>query len=172
MAKIGSPEQDAFNAISAQVVAEVARPFTKKTENRRASRPAQLSVIVPKPKIDQPPPEPHEEEPASGDATSDVALEHTVRFKLFEHEKQDVRHAVRRLAELLGTEVNFSNVSRCLWQLYMNNENEILDRFRRSRSSLKRPANNDLHALTAFEEAITKTIQAAIVGAAQRRSME
>jgi hypothetical protein len=178
MAKIGSQEELGFNPFGRGTIANAAKPIVRKGvqpnafETSVATVEREVEVPFPEPPAREAPPRIDKTVTEPRKATSlATALETTVRFKLYENEKREIETAVKRLAGQLHTEVNFSNICRCLWQLYLDNEDDILDRFRRTHESLKRPANNDLQAIAEFEERLSKIIHDGIISAARRREI-
>jgi hypothetical protein len=154
MAKVGPKDEKPFNPISDKVIAAVSSPVVrsapaKSRKGRRlsgqeAEKFRSLSVLDSTP------------EPST------QKLLRTKRFKVSDAEEMDIDRAVSRLAGALRTKVNFSHVSRCLWQLYLAHEDEILDRVRRH-CQLARPHNADAQALAAFEDELVQAITKAIV---------
>jgi len=163
MAKVGPKDEKPFNPISEKTIAAVSSPMSSKADDE--ARPAKrgkgrggLEVVEPQP---LPSPEPIPQ-------TSTQKLLRTKRFKVSDAEELDIDRAVSRLAGALRTKVNFSHVSRVLWQLYLAHEDEILDRARRHCQELSRPHNGDAQALAAFEEELVRAITQAVVNSPQR----
>lgn len=155
MAKIGRPEEKPFNPISGKVLADLTSP------------------VKPAPPEDPPPPTPIRARSAPVRPVPEPTpieserLERTKRFKLTQSEEIEIDEATQRLASALRKKINFSHVSRCLWQLYLRNEEAILDRVRRNVSA-PRPHNADSKALAQFEEQLLVAIIGAVAASPDR----
>lgn len=163
MAKVGPKDEKPFNPISEKTIAAVSSPVKSKTDDevrpsKRGKGRGGLEVVEPQP---LPTPE-------AVPQTSTQKLLRTKRFKVSDAEELDIDRAVSRLAGAIRTKVNFSHVSRVLWQLYLAHEDEILDRVRKHCQKLSRPHNGDAQALAAFEEELVHAITQAVVNAPQR----
>lgn len=163
MAKVGPKDEKPFNPISEKTIAAVSSPV--RPDDKSEVRPARggkgrgrLGVV-----------EPHSlPQPEAYSEVGNQKLLRTKRFKVSDAEELDIDRAVAHLAGTLRAKVNFSHVSRVLWQLYLIHEDEILARVRKHCRQLTRPHNADAQALAAFEEELVRTITQAVVNAPQR----
>lgn len=162
MAKVGPKNEKPFNPISEKTIAAVSAPVSGKegSGDLEQSGSGRRGIEVTSGQGFQ-----------ASEASSQVhnqKLLKTKRFKVSDGEELDIDRAVSRLAGALRLKVNFSHVSRVLWQLYLRHEDEILARVRKHCQQLSRPHNGDGQALAAFEEELVREITLAVVNAPQR----
>lgn len=151
MAKIGRSDEKPFNPISGKLVAGLTAPV-KSPLAPAAEPPARLRAV---------PPEAATPARVEAQAITSERLERTKRFKLTQSEEIEIDEAIQRLSSSLRLKINFSHVSRCLWQLYLRNEEAILAGVRRTVNA-PRPHNADAKALALFEEQLLQAILSAV----------
>jgi hypothetical protein len=163
MAKIGPKDEKPFNPISEKTIAAVSSPV--RSGDEAGVRPARRGNGRGRSGVIETQSFPTTE--TFSEAASQKLLR-TKRFKVSDAEEMDIDRAVSRLAGTIRAKVNFSHISRVLWQLYLAHEDEILDRARKHCKQLARPHNGDAQALAAFEEELVRAITQAVVNAPQR----
>lgn len=99
---------------------------------------------------------------------SQVALRITKRFKTTQEDANRHDQAVIRLAARLGTSMDFSKVTRALWEVYVRHEEEILRQIDPS-MTWTRPANNDTVGLAELEDRLAEVIEEALLMVSMRR---
>ncbi|MCG8408640.1 MAG: hypothetical protein MI923_25840 [Phycisphaerales bacterium] len=186
MAKFGPSETDTWNPISGDTIAALANPPAKaeaKPPRQPAAKKPDIRVIPKEPAAEPESRGGQTKEPATVVETapaqevvsrqpakqSQTRLTQPIRFKVTGEQKAEIKKAIARLGATLGTDVNFSQVTRCLWELYLNHEDDVLDRFGRAGSSLRRPSNSDAQGIAQFEDAMTSIIDAAVAGGRRRQ---
>lgn len=96
-----------------------------------------------------------------------VALRVTKRFKTTREEAQRLDQAALRLAATLNTSVDMSKITRALWEVYLQHEEEIL-RSAPNATTRERPANNDAVGLAEFDEQLATIIGDGLLIASMR----
>ena len=193
MAKLGAPEQggyDPFNAISESLSSLVEPPeapaaqpkppaAAPRAKNKtRTIRPPAQPVVVETPR-----PEPEDtEEPESGGGvaqritppvpksktvSSASQLQITKRFKTTRREAAELDAASIQLGAALGVSVDFSKVTRALWDIYLRHQEDIL-RNVPDDETWERPANNDAVGLAALDERLADLINDGLMVACRR----
>lgn len=188
---------DPFNAISdslsdlaatpaSAAVATPPKPKPAEAEPERPSRPASRAVQPPKPVVVEPPAAEEadiEDEPtrSSGavqrplptpstkpktvSATS--ALQTTKRFKTTKQEGLELDAAAVKLGAALGVSVDFSKVTRALWDVYLRHQEDILRNVPEG-ELWERPANNDAAGLAELDQRLADLINEGLMVACRR----
>lgn len=189
MAKIGAQEQggyDPFNAIS-ESLSDLSAPAAVQAPAPKPARASKKQVIAPPPKpveVQAPQPEPetqpartdsggagHDPEPKPQPAAKTVsktsALQITKRFKTTRQEGQEIEAAAMHLGSALGVSVDFSKLTRALWDVYLRHQDDILRNVPEG-ESWQRPANNDAAGLAELDERIANLINDGLMVACRR----
>lgn len=186
MAKLGTPEQggyDPFNAIS-ESLSDLSSPEI--VEAAPAARPKKRTVPPPLEPVvvetPQPEPEPQADpqpsgggvtdrpprpKPATKTVSSTSALQITKRFKTTRREGQDIEAAAMHLGSALGVSVDFSKVTRALWDVYLRHQDDILRNVPEG-EVWERPANNDAAGLAELDQRIADLINEGLMVACRR----
>lgn len=192
MAKFGPPDKakyDPFSQISTALSA-LASPATEErdesrgVEERAAEPAARVAVVTPPSEPAHPaaqspvraPAAQHHQELAgpSGARPSGarnvpdaIALTTTKRFKTTQSEALKHDQAALRLGARLGISVDFSKLTRALWEIYLQNEDDILKQLQ-GVGGWKRPANNDPVGLAELDERLAEAIGEGLMVASMR----
>jgi hypothetical protein len=96
-----------------------------------------------------------------------VALKTTKRFLTTRDESVQLDSAIARFGARIGIPVDFSKVTRALWEVYLRHEEDIL-RNVPSGESWIRPANNDAAGLAEMEGRLSTLIEEGLLVASMR----
>ena len=88
-------------------------------------------------------------------------LNRPLKVQLAPTERIEVSRIINQLSQELGTPVSASHVTRALLAIFRNAEGNVLERARAT-GPLKRPPNDDLTAIAAFEFRLAKLLSAAL----------
>lgn len=94
---------------------------------------------------------------ASGDATPSPNLLTMKRFKVSGEESHEMEQAALRLAAKLGVKVDFSKITRALWQVYLKHEEDVL-RNATNGMTRQRPANDDAVGLAELDDQLSQIV--------------
>lgn len=187
---------DPFNAISSSLSDLASSPASTAVEAPPASterkpepqaRPASRAVQPAKPVVVEPPvaeDDGIEEEPrrSSGGVeqrplptpstkpktvSSASALQITKRFKTTRQEASQLDAAAIHLGAALGVSVDFSKLTRALWDVYMRHQEDILRNVPEG-ETWQRPANNDAAGLAELDERLADLINDGLMVACRR----
>jgi hypothetical protein len=95
-------------------------------------------------------------------------LNRPLKVQLAPSERNELQRIVNLLSQELGTPVSASHVTRSLLAIFRNAESLIINRARQT-GTLKRPPNDDLTAIAAFEFRLAKLLAGALREAAPLR---
>lgn len=149
------------------------------TPKRRPVMPAPAKPVVVQP--EQREPEAPADDESSGGAieqpirqaprpktvSASSALQITKRFKTTRQEAAEVETAAVRLGAALGVSVDFSKLTRALWDVYMRHQEDIL-RNVPDDAAWERPANNDAAGLAELDERLADLINDGLMIACRR----
>lgn len=99
--------------------------------------------------------------------SSAVALRVTKRFKTTKEEGVRLDQASLKLSATLGISVDMSKISRALWEVYLQHEEEILRSMPNDMPN-KRPANYDAVGLAELDEMLAELIGEGLMMACMR----
>lgn len=187
MAKQGPIEQadyNPFDAISESLSdlsapAAVQPPKAAPVKKRAVPPPAKPVVVnAPKPEPDiQADPQPSsgavasnrlpQTKPAAKTVSSTSALQITKRFKTTRQEGMEIESAAMHLSAALGVSVDFSKVTRALWDVYIRHQEDILRNVPEG-EIWERPANNDAAGLAELDQRIADLINEGLMVACRR----
>lgn len=103
--------------------------------------------------------------PKTVSATS--ALQTTKRFKTTKREGLDLDAAAVKLGAALGVSVDFSKVTRALWDVYLRHQEDILRNVPEG-ELWERPANNDAAGLAELDQRLADLINEGLMVACRR----
>lgn len=109
-----------------------------------------------------------ETRPAARSVSGGTALRTSKRFKTTRTEAVKQDHAAVRLGAKLGISIDFSKVTRALWEIYLRHEEDILRQVQ-SDGTWERPANNDAVGLAELDERLAELIGEGLMIAAMRQ---
>jgi len=197
MAKVGPKEQggyDPFHAISDTLSDLASDPEAdtavapEQPEARRSEKPDHArSAPAPKPPVSVEAPAPAAEPnadqtvheggrggrslpsaPAKPKTVSSAsALQTTKRFLTTRREASDLDAAAIKLGAALGVSVDFSKVTRALWDVYLRHQEDIL-RNVPDDEIWERPANNDAAGLAELDQRLADLINKGLMVACRR----
>lgn len=110
---------------------------------------------------------PIEAQPRSKTVSAGSALRTSKRFKTTRSEAARQDHAAVRLGSKLGISIDFSKVTRALWEVYLRHEEDILKQIQ-SDGTWTRPANTDAVGLAELDERLAELIGEGMMIAAMR----
>lgn len=191
MAKIGAQDQgdyDPFTAISESLSdlsapSAVQAPAPKSAQSSKKQtlplppqpKPVEVQAPQPAPAIQpevaesgggaiEPVPQP---KPVAKTVSKKSALQITKRFKTTRQEGQEIEAAAMHLGSALGVSVDFSKLTRALWDVYLRHQDDILRNVPEG-ESWQRPANNDAAGLAELDERIANLINDGLMVACRR----
>lgn len=97
------------------------------------------------------------------------ALLTTKRFKVSPEESSEMELAAIRLAGKLGVKVDFSKITRALWQVYLRYEDDVL-RNASSGMTRQRPSNDDSVGLAELDEQVAQVVSDGFMMGTRRNS--
>lgn len=100
--------------------------------------------------------------------SSSSALQTTKRFKTTKQEGLQLDAAAVQLGAALGVSVDFSKVTRALWDVYLRHQEDILRNVPEG-ELWERPANNDAAGLAELDQRIADLINDGFMVACRRR---
>lgn len=104
---------------------------------------------------------------ASGAAVPSPNLLTMKRFKVSGEESHEMEQAALRLAAKLGVKVDFSKITRALWQVYLKHEEDVL-RNATNGMTRQRPANDDAIGLAELDEQLARLVNDGLIVAGRR----
>lgn len=135
----------------------------RRAEVREMPRPAPRvqapPVVEPKPT-----PQPEVQEVAAAVTASLLTMK---RFKVSTEESAEMEQASLRLAAKLGVKIDFSKITRALWQVYLRHEEDIL-RNAAVGMTRGRPANDDTVGLAELDEQLAQIVSDGFMVASRR----
>lgn len=186
MAKFGPKDKtgyDPFNAIAQTLTAlkeepaPVAAPVPQPQRQQQPLPPARPMAEPARPPAERPAPVVMPEssggvdriiEPRTPRTVSQASgLRTTKRFKTTRGEALKHDQAAVRLGSKLGISVDFSKVTRALWEIYLQHEDDILKNVPVG-ENWERPSNNDPVGLAELDERIAQLIGDGFMVAAMR----
>lgn len=195
MAKLGPPESGQFSPFAqmSQGIAALTQPASAPVEKPQqppaavggskapqAPRPALAQperraevreMPRPAPRVQAPPvvepkptPQPEAQEVTAAVTASLLTMK---RFKVSTEESAEMEQASLRLAAKLGVKIDFSKITRALWQVYLRHEEDIL---RNSAVGMTRgrPANDDTVGLAELDEQLAQIVSDGFMVASRR----
>lgn len=78
-----------------------------------------------------------------------------------------MEQAALRLAAKLGVKVDFSKITRALWQVYLKHEEDVL-RNATNGMTRQRPANDDAIGLAELDEQLARLVNDGLIVAGRR----
>lgn len=191
MAKQGPIEQaeyNPFNAIS-ESLSDLSAPAAVQPPPKAAPAPIKKRDIPPPPKpvvVEPPAPQPQApptenlpQASSSGGAgqarpvaapktvSATSALQTTKRFKTSKQEGLELDAAAVKLGAALGVSVDFSKVTRALWDVYLRHQEDILRNVPEG-ELWERPANNDAAGLAELDQRLADLINEGLMVACRR----
>jgi hypothetical protein len=95
------------------------------------------------------------------------ALQTTKRFKTTKQEGLELDAAAVKLGAALGVSVDFSKVTRALWDVYLRHQEDILRNVPEG-ELWERPANNDAAGLAELDQRLADLINEGLMVACRR----
>lgn len=195
MAKQGPTEQGQYNPFNAiaDSLSDLAsgpsstsvteQPIARRTNKRTMEPPARPVSVDPPAPIAEPQPARDDTShndggagrslpiPASPTKSKTVsatsALQTTKRFKTTKQEGLELDAAAVKLGAALGVSVDFSKVTRALWDVYLRHQEDILRNVPEG-ELWERPANNDAAGLAELDQRLADLINEGLMVACRR----
>jgi len=155
------PEAAAMEDVSASAPPPVNIPEAQR-RNVRRRREGQPQRVADR---SAPPDTVHAPTPTSVSTTNSLAT--TKRFKTTRDEALKVEAAAARLGGQLGLSMDFSKVTRALWDVYLRHEEDILRNIPAG-EYWKRPSNSDALGLAELDERVADLINEGFMVASKR----
>lgn len=138
-------------------------PFTAVGESLKGLREppssAEVSTPRPKPKPERPTPPPPSD--------SKVSFPVTKRLKTTAEDAAAADAAAVRLGAEMGVAVDFSKITRALWEVYLRHEEDILRNVPKG-ELIARPSNQDRVELATLDQRLSDVISEGLIVASRR----
>lgn len=182
MAKVGPSDSPQFSPFAQMQhgIAALSQPPKRADASQAGQGAPQRQAIAPSPTLSTPPapvvlPAPRRDavseravqamqalqapvpQHASGDAAPSPNLLTMKRFKVSGEESREMEQAALRLAAKLGVKVDFSKITRALWQVYLKHEDDVL-RNASNGMTRQRPANDDAVGLAELDDQLSQIV--------------
>lgn len=190
MAKLGPPQNGQFSPFTQmeESLAALSQPVptpvhTPAAVGGRQPQPAPRAVLAPPaPERREAPPQPRpapriqqapvvEPKPVPVQEQDAVPLSPSLltmkRFKVSPEESGQMEQAALRLAVKLGVKIDFSKITRALWQVYLKHEEDVL-RNATVGMTRDRPANDDTVGLAELDEQLAQIVADGFMVAGRR----
>ncbi len=184
MAKVGSDggggAYNPFHQISNELATLTDMPEAGSTEAPEEIAPTQVNIPVPpkrevrrrreprEQRVDTSPPvASHLPSPRPTLPSGANSLATTKRFKTTRDEAQKVEAAAARLGGHLGLSMDFSKLTRALWDVYLRHEDDILRNIPAG-EYWKRPSNSDAVGLAELDERVADLVNEGLMIASRR----
>lgn len=142
-----------------------ADPLPAPEPQREAPVPQEQGRAVPPSPQSEPQPLPAT--PRVKTVSSASALQITKRFKTTRQEAAQLDAAAIKLGAALGVSIDFSKVTRALWEVYTRHQEDILRNVPEG-ETWERPANNDAAGLAELDERLVDLVNEGLMVACRR----